>query len=386
MIAYDKTLLENTQLIEEAQSLKASGFISATHYAAIVKELPELKVHRNWLLRALFFILGSFLYSSCSGVIALFGMNALNNSFTIFIYIYALIGIAGIELMSRNTHYYNYGLDNVFLLGGEILLCSAIYASTENTLLTLFCLFIITALSYCRYLHLLSLLLACIGLTGSIAFLSFEFGALGKSLLPFIMIVTAAVLYTVSILAPSKMNLGVYYKAVAVLKGFSLLLFYLSGNYLVVRELSVVLLNNEIPIGTEIPLAPFFYAFTLAVPAFYIVYGLRQKSRLLLWIGLLALAFSVFTIRYYHHFLPPAIALTLGGVLLFAVAYFSIRKLKDNTTGITFQPDRSANSNLMLAETLVTVAQFGQKAAVESDSNSGFGGGGFSGGGSEGGY
>jgi hypothetical protein len=182
------------------------------------------------------------------------------------------------------------------------------------------------------------------------------------------------------------MNLGVYHKAVPVLKGFSLLLFYLSGNYLVVRELAGVLLNTEIPVGTEIPLAPFFYAFTLAVPVLYIVYALRQKSRLLLWIGLLALAFSVFTIRYYHHFLPPAVALTLGGVLLFMVAYFAIKKLKDKTTGITFQPDRSANGNLAMAETLITVAQFGQKAAVASDSNSGFGGGGFSGGGSEGGY
>ncbi|MNL60921.1 hypothetical protein D3C87_1847760 [compost metagenome] len=81
-------------------------------------------------------------------------------------------------------------------------------------------------------------------------------------------------------------------------------------------------------------------------------------------------------------------ALTLGGVVLFVIAYFSIKKLKEKESGLTFKPDRINNSNALLnAEAIIVASTFGMKPGVKpQDSPMEFGGGGYSGGGSEGSF
>lgn len=178
-----------------------------------------------------------------------------------------------------------------------------------------------------------------------------------------------------------------YYKGILLANSFCLVLFYLSCNYLVVRELSVMLLGNEILPGKDIPFAIFFYAFTVIVPIAYLVQALKTKDRIMLWISFLAIAFSIYTIRFYYSVLPIEVALTLGGLVLFAIAYFSIKKLKDREIGLTFKPDRINNSNAFLnAEMLIVASQFGLKPEAVNESPMEYGGGGFSGGGSGGSY
>ena len=72
MIAYNKTLLDNTLLVDEALSLKKSGFIDSAQYKNIAKELPTLKRHKNIAIRLGFFVLGCFLYSSICGMLSFF--------------------------------------------------------------------------------------------------------------------------------------------------------------------------------------------------------------------------------------------------------------------------------------------------------------------------
>ena len=156
---------------------------------------------------------------------------------------------------------------------------------------------------------------------------------------------------------------------------------------MVVRELSVMLLGNEILPGEDIPFAIFFYAFTVIVPILYLVQALKTKDRIMLWLSFLAIGFSIYTIRFYHSVLPVEVALTLGGLVLFAISYFSIKKLKDKESGLTFKPDRINNSNAFLnAETLIVASQFGLQPEVSNESPMEFGGGDFSGGGSSGSF
>jgi hypothetical protein len=84
--------------------------------------------------------------------------------------------------------------------------------------------------------------------------------------------------------------------------------------------------------------------------------------------------------------LPIQIALTLGGLILFGIAFFFIRKLKTKESGLTFKPDKISNSNTFLnAEALIIASTFGMKPEVKApDSPMEFGDGGFSGGGSGG--
>jgi hypothetical protein len=391
MIVYEKNLLNNLALVEEANSLESAGFISKEQKNLIKKELPAFKRQSNILVRLGFFLLGAFLYLSVCGVIALLGLTGSGSErtfFSICCYIFAAIGFAGAEILA-NQKYFGHGLDDAFILGALLNIGFAIAITTEGYEIQIAVFVAVSSFfMYRRYLHLLSLLIFCIAAAAVLFFGMFEFGEIGKMILPFVAMLASAVFYFFTKKIINNLTAGYYYKGALLANSFCLILFYLSCNYLVVRELSVQLLDNEILPGNDIPFAIFFYAFTFIIPVVYIVQALRTKDRIMLWISFFAIGLSIYTIRFYHSVLPIEVALTFGGLVLFAIAYFSIKKLKDKEEGLTFKPDRINNSNAILnAEALIIASTFGMKPEVKgSDSPMDFGGGGFSGGGSEGNF
>ncbi len=64
MIAYDKNLLDNSILLDEAKDLKNAGFISKEQFENIHSQLSHLKTNKNLLVRLGFFLLGCLMYSS----------------------------------------------------------------------------------------------------------------------------------------------------------------------------------------------------------------------------------------------------------------------------------------------------------------------------------
>ncbi|WP_291285425.1 hypothetical protein [Flavobacterium sp.] len=386
MIVYDKSALDNLALIEEAASLHSAGFISKEQKDQIKKELNVFKRQKNILVRLGFFLLGSFLYLSICGAISLLGLSGEDAFFKICCYIFALVGLGGAEFLA-NQKYYGHGLDDAFILGAILNIGFAIAITTEGyELMIAIFVAVMSFLLYSRYLNLLSLLVFCLASTAVLFFGLFEFGETGKTILPFVTMLFAAGLYFVTKKALQNLTKSYHYKGLLLANSFCLILFYLSCNYLVVRELSAELLGVALLPGQDIPFAYFFYAFTFIVPAVYLVQAVKNKDRILLWISFLAIGFTIYTIRFYYSVLPIEVALTLGGVVLFAIAYFSIRKLKDKESGLTFKPDRINTSNAILnAETLLVASAFGLKPeAKPENSPMDFGGGGFSGGGSEG--
>ncbi|MFH6996736.1 hypothetical protein ACHRVZ_02325 [Flavobacterium sp. FlaQc-57] len=388
MIVYDKKLLDNLALVEEAKSLHSAGFISKEQKDLIKKELPALKRQSNILVRLGFFLLGAFLYLSICGVISLLGLTSSENSFLeICCYIFAIVGFAGAEFLT-NQKYYEHGLDDAFILGALLNVGIAIAVTTEGYELNIaFFVAVASFLMYRRYLHLLSLLIFCLAASAVLFYGMFEFGAIGKTVLPFVVMLFSAAFYFFSKKIIDNLKQSYYYKGLLLANSFCLVLFYLSCNYLVVRELSVMLLGDEILPGNDIPFAIFFYAFTFVVPVLYLIQAIKTKDRIMLWISFLAIGFSIYTIRFYYSVLPIEVALTIGGLVLFAIAYFSIKKLKEKESGLTFKPDRINNSNAILnAEALIVASTFGLKSEVKTESPMDFGGGGFSGGGSEGSF
>ncbi|MDR7370445.1 hypothetical protein [Flavobacterium aquidurense] len=388
MIAHDKQLLDDLALLEEANSLKNAGFISKEQRDLIKKELSDFHTQKNILVRLGFFLLGSFLYGSICGAISLIGLAGDNVYFNICCYIFAGVGFAGAESLAKQK-YYQHGLDDAFILGAILNVGFAIGITTEGYELIIAIFMAIAAfVMYIRYLHLPSLLVFCIASSAVLFYGLFEFGETGKAILPFVTMLFAAGFYFFTKKAIQSLTESYYYKGFLLANSFCLILFYLSCNYLVVRELSVMVLENEVLPGEDIPFAFFFYAFTALVPAVYLVQALKTKDRIMLWISFLAIGFSIYTIRFYYSVLPIEVALTLGGVVLFAIAYFSIKKLKDKETGLTFKPDRINTSNVFLnAEALIVASAFGMKPVAKPESSPmEFGGGGFSGGGSEGSF
>jgi len=389
MIIHDKNLLNKLALTEEADSLENAGFISKEQKKIIKNELPSFKVQKNILVRLGFFLLGSFLYSSICSVISLIAISGSESFFKICCYLFAIVGIVGAELLA-NQKFYRHGLDDAFILGILLNIGGAVFLTTENFntgLVPAIVVAIASFITYKRYLHLPSMVVFCLSCTAVLFFGMYEIGDIGKSVLPFAAMLVSTGFYFFTKKSIKNLTEVYFYSALLFANSFCLVLFYLSCNYLVVRELSSELLGTDVLPGQDIPFAYFFYAFTLIVPIIYLFQALKTKDRIMLWISFLAIAFTIFTIRFYYSVLPIEVALTLGGLVLFGIAYFSIQKLKNKETGLTFKPDRINNSNAFLnAQTLIVASTFGLKPEIKTDSPMDFGGGGFSGGGSEGNF
>lgn len=387
MILHDKNLLNNLALVEEAETLQNGGFISKEQTKLIKNALPVFRSQNNILVRLGFFLLGSFLYLSICGAISLIGLSGEDFYFKICCYLFAGVGVVGAEFLA-NQKYYRHGLDDAFILGILLNIGFAIAITTEGyeVIVAIF-VAIASFITYKRYLHLLSMLVFCLASSAVLFFGMFEIGDIGKTILPFVAMLTAAGFYFFTKNRIKSLTEAYYYNGLILANSFCLILFYLSCNYLVVRELSFELLGVDVLLGQDIPFAYFFYAFTFIVPIVYLVQALKTRDRIMLWISFAAIGFSIFTIRFYYSVLPIEVALTLGGLVMFAIAYFSIQKLKNKEEGLTFKPDRINNSNAILnAEALIVASTFGMKPEVKTDSPMDFGGGGFSGGGSGGSF
>lgn len=180
---------------------------------------------------------------------------------------------------------------------------------------------------------------------------------LGTALLPFLVMATAGGTLVLQRYLSRRLagtQLADYYAScLLMLKTLSLAMFYLGGNYLVVHEGNAAIYYLSEP--APIPFALIFYVLTAGIPLVYIVLGLRRADRPTLLVGLLALAFSIFTLRYYRLLMPPEVAAVVAGVLLTVAAGALLRALRPARFGLTSLPDdepRHFNlENLIQAQT-----------------------------------
>jgi hypothetical protein len=381
MQAYNREILENSLLVQEARRLFKMKFISKEQLTKVATDLPLLKTS-SIFIRFGFFLLGVFLFFSIAGFLGLLFISASENHFEILVYLLAIVGLIASEFFAKNF-YYGHGLDDAFVLAWQGAICVAVGMSVENTSVPVYAvLFAVGLFSCIRYVNTISALLTGIGLVGFFFTLITEFHVVSNLYLPFVGLILAVTLYYVFYLLNSKAQNIIYREALDWIKIFSLILAYASVNYMVVRELSESLMGITVQNGNDIPLAFLFYGFTFLIPLGYIYYSLQKKDKTMLAIGLLTLGYSFFTIRFYYSLMPIETALVLAGAILFAISFFAIKKLQHNETGVTFKPDRDSNSNLILnAQALIINSQISTQPHLH-ESKMPFGGGGFSGGGS----
>ncbi len=371
-------------LRSEAKNLLDSGFIGEEDFRQIKNQLPVAKTSGNILVRIGFFILGCFLYSSIIGATSILFLDSID-FYKMLFFFYAIIGVVAAEIMCK-AGFHNYGLDDAFIIGFQIVFFVAIGMITESAYSVLMSMALVGLLACYRYFNTTSMLFSLIGISGFIAYFIVDAGIISKALLPFAMLVCAVAIFFLHVKLEKINDARLYQNSVDLMKYFSLLLGYLSVNYLVVRELSEVLMNIVVAPGSDIPFAAIFYILTFAIPVFYITFGIRQKDKSFLIIGLLALAFSAYTIRYYYSVMPIEVALILGGALLFSIVFYFKRRIVDNETGVTFKADKfSDQDSRAYLEALIVNSHTGIKVE-QTESPMTFGGGEFSGGGSGGQY
>jgi hypothetical protein len=141
--------------------------------------------------------------------------------------------------------------------------------------------------------------------------------------------------------------------------------------------------NLQLQTGQSIPMGWLFWISTLLIPAWYILYGIKQKDRIFLRVGMLLVAAMLFTIRYYYPVFGIEWWISAAGLLMISTSWFLIRYLRRPRNGFTdrqepgrYQADASQAESLVLVETFSSTNK-----PVDGTT---FGGGNFGGGGSTG--
>lgn len=379
MIAYDKTFLENTLLVEQAVDLKKSGFIPAESLHSIKQQLNTLRTNRNILVRIAFLVLGAFLYVSIIGAVSLFAIDS-GPDFYIIGFLVSGIGLGMLELLCRRG-FFRHGLDDSFVIGSQLAFYSTILSGSDSVISLSAAMIIVGLLFAVRYISISSFVVFLSGIVLLIVTLLIEYTTI-PSILPFVLLLLAVGLYAIYVKIKDKAALYIYDDMLRWFSIFCLFLGYASVNYFVVRTLSEELLSADYS-NSDVPFGWIFYILMFAIPIGYITYSLQQKNRIMLYIGGLTFVLSIATFRYYHSILPTEWALLLSGSALFAFVYFVIQKLKNKEVGITFKHDHTNDTaTLNNIEALVVNSQDIKHAEEIQSSDMPFGGGGFSGGGS----
>jgi hypothetical protein len=388
MKAYNTQWSVNDFIQNIAKKWFQKGFLRKEQYDTIKKEYHSDYSDPNIFLKIGLFIFTILGASFSIGIASLILIAPFQDNYIIGVILQSLflgtVFIFLLETLIKNNKLYHSGVDNALLYMALGAFCTAVSFMFQNTKLPIwlilsFCLpfFIVACIRYADILVVIATYLLMLSI---VVLISLE-SVWGKILLPFIVMFFSILAYIFQKKLSRREDYIYYEKCLDMLKILSLATLYLGGNYLIVREGNAQI--NQLSVSSQIAFAPLFYFFTTIIPIIYIFFGLKRQDRLLLVIGLLALGFSIYTYRFYFSILPVEIALTLGGVLLIALAGISIHYLRTPKFGISSQPDdepRGLNLESMIISEVIQ-----NKIPQQGDSFQ-FGGGDAGGGGAGGEY
>ncbi len=388
MLIYDPVRLMNFLVREEVRKWYRYGLLEKESAVALMAiYAPAYKKH-HWLYRTGVFLLTTVVLWCSMGLFGLFFRIYDNPAgVNFFLLFYAAVTLGSLSFYVRNNHHYKSGVVESLLYNGILLLVSAVVLiiepGSENIVLVvaavaLPCL-VAGAILFTERLLALAAFVAWTALVFSLAL---KAGDAGRLLLPFILMITAAAVYFPVHKKACDPKLLFWKPSLEMVEIAALVLFYAAGNYFIVREGSVLLMNMEIVPGSDIPFAWLFYAFTVCVPLVYLYGGYRRRDMKLLNAGLLFIAVSALTFRYYYHVLSPELALIAAGMLLISAAGLALRYFKTDKAGFTLREDRYRNPVLRVtAEALIAAQTLTPQGMPAREQGTPFGGGEFGGGG-----
>jgi uncharacterized membrane protein YgcG len=395
MIAYNKTLLINMALLKKAKQWFSRDLITTTQMANVLEKYPTVYFKPNIFIKIGLFLFTLFLVGAALGLFSLFSFSILVNNNSIegySIFVSILFGGACIFFLEKFIqwrNWYSNGIDDALLYSALSFIFAAIAFSISNQLndedgFLLLCFIFLPFLiaGSVRYIDrvVTLLMMACIYCIYFL--LIMKSGSIAKFIMPFAFMALSALFYFVINKQMALASRIHFSGCLKVIKAIALVVFYVSGNYFVIRESSVEFFSLDLSEGQDIPLALIFYAFTAFVPLLYLFFGLKSKDKLMVWVALLLIAVSVLTFKYYFSLGHPEITLTLAGIAMIVLAYVAIKYLVTDKHGITFKDDPNEDNFLKTNAEALVIAQSFSAPAQSSDAGVQMGGGEFGGGGS----
>jgi hypothetical protein len=390
--AYNSIWLYNLGIVKEAKTWLKSGVISAESFNLIAGEYKSGFYHPNVMIRLLLFVATLIGLAGVTGILVLMFQDALDEIGPYLSIVYGVGSLFILELVFiGNNNHYKSGVTEALLYHSIAFICIGAssmfgFQSSESELYWIFfvCM-VVFSFSAFRYLDLISTICALGCFAYLVFFIMYNIGGIVQQLIPIVFIAIFTPMYFLAVSLKKNSAVHLWNSCILVLEVLSLIFIYAAGNYFVVRELSVSMMSLEIAPGEDIPLAFVFYLLTVLIPITYLFFGIRNKDVVLLRVSLAALAFSVFTFKYYYSLGHHEITFTASGILLLAISFYLFRLLKTPKNGFTRENvlhEKWAASNpeaFIISQTLG-----GNKVTVDESFQGG--GGTFGGGGSSGNY
>ncbi len=379
MLAYSTTTLENLAIHEAAEEAADFNLISSQKETEIKAQYAVDLYSPNIFVRIGLGLLTVFI------VLASVGLVGLMTNFSAPVFLMLLFAAGCFALLSYITgtrKHFSSGVDHVLMVAIIIFITAALLQmlpqGINDDLLASVLVAMISLVFFLSFADSIMAIVSFVAMAAFIVNFGKYFGTSSKLILPFIMMVFAAGVYVVCRRTKSDRKNVYYSKGLRLLELLSVLTFYVAGNYYVVNKLS-----NQIIPGTPNALLPqlyqyFLWAFTLVVPLIYLAAGIKYKDVLLCRLGILCIALTILTYRYYYSILSPEAAMLLSGVLICIAAYLLTRFLKQPKAGFIFKNLNRRKKDTANLEGVIIAETFGHRQ-TSSQPETTFGGGSFGG-------
>lgn len=374
MIAYSTETLTNLYIYQQIQEAAAENYLSKEEAETIQQLKPVNLYTPNFFVKIGLGFLTFFILLSTSGLFMLifhFDMTA-----SVFQLFFGTLCYVALEFITHTKKHYNSGVDT--LLMAATVLCFTLSGmqmlpGLYNDLLMALIVFIASMWMCIRFVDRLA---ALVSLAAFISLVYHLFEMAGKSsrlFLPFTFILICGVLYLFFKKKYNQKTNTFYYKPLLqCIYIASLLGFYVSGNIFIVDKL------NE---GVQMPFVVtiLLWCWTMLLPILYVWKGIQTKDPLFIRSGMVFIAVSILTYRYYHPILPAEMAMILAGILLILLSYFFIKYLRNSRGGFIFDNKQNTSPYQNVEGFIIGQTVGHPSQSVQSDTK--FGGGNFGGGG-----
>src|SRR5882762_8958439 len=239
--AYNSQFVYHLAVIKETKRWAKHNFITTDQFAKIGEEYKAPFYHPNMIIRILLFVATLFALSGMSGILGLMFAQAGKTVIYFGCIVYGVGSFFALEKMFIANNHFKSGVTEAvmyhacaFTIGGV-----AGLTNLNNPQLILFTCLLVFSFAAFRYLDLITTVAAIGSLAGIIFYNCFEAGGILKLVIPFVLIFSFSSLYFLVRKLKANKDWRMWSNNLLVLEIICLLLIYASGNYLVVRELSV---------------------------------------------------------------------------------------------------------------------------------------------------
>ena len=383
MQAYNYSDLYNNYVEAQASDALQTGCIQKESFVKIKEAYPVMLYTPNYFIRIALGLLTIVAVVFSGLLLWLISSASEESSIITLLVILAVFCYAVLEVFVQKKKYYNAGVDNILMAMILVFVISSFLVTGNISWIIISGITMLITLYLC--IRFADSFMGVVSYFSSFIFVFLiyvKFGNIARATVPLLMMIVSAVAYLLINKLSSKTILYKFCCEAVIL--ITLITFYASGNYFVVKELSNEMFSLNLALHDPIPLAWLFWSFTFLIPPAYFFYGIKHKNFLFIRTGLVLIAATIFTIKYYYTVLPVEIEMLIGGIVLIGVSYLLIKYLAMQRHGYSSANLFPHKKEMLNLEALIIAETFNEQPAAAPQNTGLYGGGSGGGGGATG--